>query len=110
MPDTMTGAEIAATRHLIGLSQTELATMLGVGRHAVKDWESGRFNPRPGVVADLQRLRGEHDRETARLIDGAQGGIPIHLPSGPKPRGWYLAYGARILATVPDAMLEWAED
>ena len=110
MPERMTGAEIAATRHLLGLSQAELAAELNVGRHAVKDWESGRFHARAGVVADLLALREIHDREAARLIQGADDGIIIALPSGPKPRGWYLALGARVIAAVPDAMLDWVEE
>ncbi|ABR10499.1 HTH DNA binding protein [Microbacterium phage Min1] len=105
----MTGAEIAATRHLLGLSQAELAADLGVNRHAVKDWESGRFTARPGVISDLVALRERHDKEAARLIVGAQDGVPIELPRGPRPAGWYLALGARVIDAVPDAMLSWAE-
>lgn len=105
---TMSAAEIAATRHLLGLSQAELASMLGVGRDAVKDWERGKFNARPGVIADLATLRSAHDTETARLIDGELDGTPIGLPDGPKPRGWYLALGARVIDRVPDAMIDWA--
>ncbi|WP_300265517.1 helix-turn-helix domain-containing protein [Microbacterium sp.] len=110
MTTKMTGAEIAATRHLLGLSPTDLAYQLGVSRQSVKDWERGRFTAREGVVGDLYARRAAHDAETARLIHGAQDGVPIGLLSGPKPRGWYLALGARVLDAVPDAMLEWAED
>ncbi|WP_345750136.1 helix-turn-helix transcriptional regulator [Microbacterium rhizophilus] len=104
----MTGAEIAATRQLLGLSQAELADMLGVSRDAVKSWESDKRNARPGVVADLSDLLAQHTREVERLTRGAADGIPIELPSGPKPRGWYVALGARVLDRVPDAMLTWA--
>lgn len=107
MATHMTGAEIAATRHLIGLSQTDLADQLSVSRQSVKDWERGRFTAREGVVADLLALRAAHDTDAARLIDAAQGGVLIELPGGSKPRGWYLALGARVLDAVPDAMLEW---
>lgn len=109
MDEQMTGAEIAATRHLLGLSQAELGEQLGVSRHAVKDWESGRFSARPGVIVDLRALRGSADAEVARLTNGAVDGIPIYLPNGPKPRGWYLALGARVIDRMPDAMLEWHE-
>ena len=107
---TMTGPEIAATRHLLGLSQQELASMLHVGRSAVKDWERGRFTARDGVIADLLALRASHDHETNRLAEGAAAGIPIYLPDGPKPRGWYLALAARVLDREPEAQFEWTHD
>lgn len=110
MPDQMSSAEIAATRHLLGLSQAELAADLGVSRHAVKNWEAGKFTARPEVVARLLPLRERHDREAARLIAGARDGIPIELPDGPRPAGWYLALGARVIDAVPDAMLEWVRE
>lgn len=105
--DTMSAAEIAATRHLLGLSQADLAEQLGVGRSAVKDWEAGKFSARPGVVAELQALRARHDTEAARLARGAADGIPIQLPRAPMPPGWYLALGARVIDRQPDAMLDW---
>jgi DNA-binding XRE family transcriptional regulator len=108
MTDRMTGAEIAATRHLIGLTQNEFADELSVSRQAVTDWERGRFAAREGVCADIGELRRRHDREVARLAEGAGGGVIISLPDGPRPRGWYLALGARLVDRVPDAMLDWA--
>jgi transcriptional regulator with XRE-family HTH domain len=109
MAEQMTGAEIAAARHLIGLSQAELAEALSVGRHAVKDWESGRFTARPGVVTELRALLDTHTAEVDRLQVAAADGVPIHLPRGPRPPGWYLALGARVLDRDPGAMLEWQD-
>ena len=105
----ITGAEIVATRHLLGLSQAEFADAIGVNRHAVKDWESGRFTARPGVATDILALRAQHDAEVDRLVAGAADGIPIELPDRPKPRGWYVALGARVLDRAPDAILHWCE-
>ena len=104
----MTAAHIAATRHLIGLSQAELAEALGVGRHAVKDWESGRFAARAGVIADLAELRAEHDAELAELVAVAEGAELVVVPSGPRPRGWYLALASRLIDRV-DVPIRWAE-
>lgn len=107
---TMTGAEIAATRHLLGLTRTDLAGMLKVNPHTIKDWEAGKFQAREGVITELLAIRAQHDQETARLIGGAQDGVIIELPRGPKPPGWYLALGARVLDALPDAMLAWYEE
>lgn len=104
-----TAAQIAASRHLIGLSQAELAEALSVNRHAVKDWESGRFVARPGVVSDLAALRAEHDAELEEMIAGAAQG-PVEVPSGPKARGWYLALGARLLDRLPTAQIDWQSE
>lgn len=110
MDETATAAEIAATRHLLGLSQAELAEELHVSRTSVKDWEAGKFQARRGVIADLGVLRGRHDAEVDRLAEGARDGVLIQIPRGPKPQGWYLALAARVLDRVPDAMLDWYED
>lgn len=107
MTDRMSGAEIAVTRHLLGLSQTEFAAELRVSRDAVKDWESGKLIARASLSGDIAALRATHDREVDRLAQVAADGVPIDLPSGPRPRGWYLALGARVLDRVPEAMLEW---
>ncbi|MDR6268937.1 MULTISPECIES: helix-turn-helix domain-containing protein [Bacillati] len=105
----MSSAEVAATRKLIGLTLSELADELGVGISAVRDWERGRFSPREGLVRALLDLREVHDREVSRLLVAAVAGTPIHLPAGPKPKGWYLALGARVIDRFPDAILDWAE-
>ncbi len=105
---TYTGAEVAATRHLLGLSQAELAAAVGVSRQTLNDWMSGKFSPSGDAGQRLAAVRAEHDREAARLIQGAADGVIIALPDGPKPRRWYLALGARVLAAEPDAMLDWA--
>ena len=103
-------AEVSATRHLIGLSISELAEQLHVSRMSVHDWERGKFTPREGLVSDLLALREAHDRALDELADyhETQGGI-IELPAEPMPQGWYRALGARLLDQHPDAMLEWAE-
>ncbi|AUG28720.1 helix-turn-helix domain-containing protein [Microbacterium hominis] len=110
MPDRMSGAEVAATRHLVGLTRVEFAEKLGVNPHTVKDLESGRLAPKTtGIYSDIAALRARHDAEASRLSTGAAEGIPIALPASPEPRGWYLALGARVLDRVPDAMLTWHE-
>lgn len=103
----MSGTELAATRHLLGLSQQDLADLLKVNRYTVRDWERGKHEPRAGVLHELELLRREHTEAVDVLAHAAADGEIIGLPQGPKPSGWYLAIGARILDRVPDAQLEW---
>lgn len=103
----MTPAQIAATRRLIGLTADQLAGELDVNPRTVRGWESGRFTPSEGPVGDLLALRGEHDTEAARMADAARVGGPVVLPAGPRPPGWYLALGARVLDREPGAAVTW---
>lgn len=103
----LSGAEVAATRHLIGLTRTELASKLSVNPHTVKDLESGRLRASEGISNDITEIRQQHDRESERLAAAAADGTVIALPTGPEPRSWYLALGARVIDRVPDAILEW---
>lgn len=99
----MSAAMVASARHLLGLSQQEFADALSVSRHTVKDWESGRLAVRSTLILDISRLIAEHDEDTRAL--GSTD--PVVLPSGPKPRGWYAAVGARILAQDTAVDLRW---
>lgn len=107
MSAAMSPAEVACTRSLLGLSQSELCRVLGIARSTLHDWERGKFTPSPGLAADLLTLREEHDVEVGRLTRGAAEGEVIALVPGSRPRGWYVGLGARVLDRVPGAMLEW---
>ena len=50
------GDRIASFRHHEGLSVERLADMLEVSRQAVWYWESGRREPRPKVIALLEKM------------------------------------------------------
>lgn len=82
--------------------------MLGVNRHTIKDWESGRLAGSPGAMVDLGRLIAEHNADTASFAAVIGREQPVILPAGPRPRGWYAAIGARLIATHDDVWLEWA--
>ena len=108
--ESMSAAEVAATRKLIGLTLQEVADTLGVGITAVRDWERGRFVPRQSLADALLELRKEHDQAFFQLLEGAEDGLVIMLSRGPRPQGWYLALGARIIDRMPDVMLEWDDE
>ena len=110
MGERMTGAEMAAWRHLLGLTLDELAEALAVNVRTTRSWESGR-DPIPlRIRAEVATLVVEHGELAARMVDD---GRPVAItrdkaaPS-PRPRGWYVAAAARALAVEPGLMVEWA--
>lgn len=40
------------------MTQTELAEQIGVGANTVCQWETGRRNPRAGMLIDLSKILG----------------------------------------------------
>ncbi len=110
MEDRMTGAELAAWRHLLGLTLDELAETLAVNVRTTRSWESGR-DPIPlRIRAEVAGLVVEHGELAASMVND---GRPVAItrdkaaPS-PRPRGWYVAAAARALAVEPGLMVEWA--
>jgi len=49
--------EVAATRKALGLTQTELASILGLHYVTVCRWERGHMEPKPWVIAIFERFR-----------------------------------------------------
>ncbi len=49
--------EVATTRHALGLTQTELATILGLHYVTICRWENGHMEPKPWVLAIFDRFR-----------------------------------------------------
>ena len=106
----MSPAEVASLRTLMGLSQDQLADLLGRNRRVVRAWESGEYRIGPESVARLEVLRAEHDELVARMI-GSESIIVIpRRPHDSYPRGWYLAAAGRAIAEEPDLMVEWDDD
>lgn len=99
----MTPAQIAATRHLIGLTAEQLGAALSINPRTIRGWESGKYSPGPGPTAALAALRAEHDAELAEILSHTEGDIP----AGPRPSGWYLALASRLIDRKPDITLNW---
>jgi len=62
---------IRALRNRLGISQAELAKLVGVSTVAVGQWESGRSRPRSESKARIAALRSLGRREARRLLGGA---------------------------------------
>ena len=55
------GADVAALRRFIGLSQPDFATALGISVHTLRNWEQGRRRPEGPALA-LLRVAARHPR------------------------------------------------
>ena len=64
----MTPRLIRSLRNRLGISQAELAKLVGVSTVAVGQWESGRSRPRPESKARIAALRSVGRREVRRLL------------------------------------------
>lgn len=82
----MTITTFAAKRHLIGLTIDEIATALNINPRTVRGYESGKYSPGPGVVADLEALVKEHTAD-----------VDTETPEDRRSRGWRVAVAARRL-------------
>lgn len=107
----MTGLELAAWRHLLGLSRPELAGMLGVRDDTLKAWEADR-DPIPYRIPDEIRRLDEAHRERVQVILNRNDCAvidrnPAHGIETPPPKGWMVGAVARALAQNPGVMAEW---
>lgn len=61
---------IRSIRSRLGISQANLAKLVGVSAVAVGSWESGKSKPRSASKARIAALRGLGRREVRRLLGG----------------------------------------
>jgi DNA-binding transcriptional regulator YiaG len=55
------GADIAALRRFVGLSQAQFAQAMGISVHTLRNWEQGRRRPE-GPAIGLLRIAARHPR------------------------------------------------
>ena len=109
--DHLTGAELAARRHLIGVTLDELATILHVNPRTVRAWESGRDNIPARITDEMAALIDEHTDLVNELLNSFWRIVRIDrdkTAATPRPRGWYIAAAARAIAEQPDLMVDWS--
>lgn len=68
------GRQVAAARELLGLSQTELATVVGVARSTISRFEAGEGDLKPSTLAEIQ---GELERRGIEFSNGTGTGIRL---------------------------------
>jgi putative transcriptional regulator len=55
------GADVAALRRFVGLSQPKFAEAMGISVHTLRNWEQGRRRPEGAAIA-LLRIAARHPR------------------------------------------------
>ena len=55
------GADVAALRRFVGLSQSQFAKAMGISVHTLRNWEQGRRRPE-GPAIGLLRIAARHPR------------------------------------------------
>jgi transcriptional regulator with XRE-family HTH domain len=74
--------QIRSLRKKIGISQEELAALVGVSRATVSMWEGGKFKPSEEKVRQLASLAGKSKDEAKKMLAGKR----PQKPQGKKPR------------------------
>lgn len=59
---------LAAQRKRLGLSEKEVATLLGVSDQSIRKWENGQSHPRASQLPGIARLRKMGKREAAAKL------------------------------------------
>ena len=72
----LSGKQVAAARELLGLSQTDLATVAGVGRRTVSKFEAGEGELRPTKLAEIQ---AELERRGIEFTNGSGIGVRLNF-------------------------------
>jgi transcriptional regulator with XRE-family HTH domain len=71
----LAGKQVAAARELLGLSQTDLATMAGIARPSISKFEAGRGELR---LATLTKIQAELERRGIEFINGRGMGVRLN--------------------------------
>jgi DNA-binding transcriptional regulator YiaG len=74
--------QIRSLRKKIGISQEELAVLVGVNRATVSMWEGGKFKPKEEKVRQMASLAGKSKEEAQKMLAGKM----AKKRQGKKPR------------------------
>jgi len=65
-----TGADVAALRRFVGLTQARFAEAIGISVHTLRNWEQGRRQPEGPAIA-LLRIAARHPRIIRENLESA---------------------------------------
>ncbi len=71
----LSGKQVAAARELLGLSQTDLATVAGIARPSISKFEAGRGELRPTT---LTKIQAELERRGIEFTNGSGMGVRLN--------------------------------
>lgn len=64
-----TGADVAALRRFLGLTQDKMARAMAISVHTLRNWEQGRRRPEGPAIA-LLRIAARHPRILLEALEG----------------------------------------
>jgi len=64
------GADVAALRRFVGLTQDQFARAMGISLHTLRNWEQGRRHPEGPAIA-LLRIAARHPRILRENLESA---------------------------------------
>lgn len=102
-----TGAEAAALRTAMGLSQQHLADMLDINVTTVRAWERERTRMSESSSAALDSLVAEFNELTDDYEAGGSVTVRKEAPDAPPPRAWHLAAAGRVMLVDPEFRVAW---
>ena len=105
-PPTIGGAVLAALRHRLGYSITELADELDVRPRTIRSWSTGRDPIPPGVVVELAQLLADHETAVETALDEGE----VVLPRSGPLVGWWTAVAAEAMSRSHDIGIVWEDD
>ena len=100
---TIGGAVLAALRHRLGYSITELADELAVRPRTVRAWITGRDPIPSGVVLELAQLLADHERDVQAAVDAGE----VVLPRPGTDVGWWTAVAAEAMSRSTSVAIVW---
>ena len=122
--DVMTAAEIRVVTEFLGLSQRDLAAVLGVGERWVRKWFRGERAVPDGARREIEAIEAATGRAVGELVsalrDASDVGVVVYRRDDemwaarpewePYPASWWRMVAARAAQEVPGVEFAYPED
>lgn len=110
----MSPAEVRMVRTFLGLSQEQLAGLLGADVKTVKRWEGGYYDVPDHRREQIEALEAEAAHAVGVLVEqlGVTPDMVLSLPRDPAtpyPSGWWMMIAARVAQEVPGLYVRYTD-